>query len=81
MSESSENQKSLDFDVRTRIAAVLKSYGLSDQYGDPLPEEELSDVADAVIRELKLKREVDDRASFRMESSRARYVTEWNTDE
>lgn len=43
--------------LRTRIAAALKSYGLVDQYGDPLPDEELFDLADAVIRELKLRQE------------------------
>ena len=40
--------------LRTRIAAALKSYGLVDQYGDPLPDEELFDLADAVIRELTI---------------------------
>ena len=34
-------------------------------------------VADAVIRELGLRREADDKANFRMEPSRHRYVTDW----
>ena len=82
--------------LRTRIAAVHQAhrwgvFRCDDGYARTCCRcqwRELSDgpthaehVADAVIRELKLKREVDDRASFRMESSRARYVTEWNTDE
>lgn len=34
-------------------------------------------IAEAVIAELGLTQEVDDKAAFRMEPSRRRYVTEW----
>lgn len=65
-------------DLRTRIAAVLNANLPVMEFLRPGDTEY---AADAVIRELGLRREVDDRASFRMEPSRARYVTEWNTDE
>lgn len=68
-------------DLRTRIAAVADRIIREGIHVDLPTSVMADDLADAVIRELKLKREVDDRASFRMESSRARYVTEWNTDE
>ena len=64
--------------LRTRIAAVLNANLPVMEFLRPGDTEY---AADAVIRELGLRREVDDRASFRMEPSRARYVTEWNTDE
>ena len=36
-------------------------------------------IADVLIRELGLHEEVDDKAAFRMEPSRSRYVTDWTT--
>ena len=66
-------------DLRTRIAAAIRA--VDDMRVCKLSDADIKFIVEAVIRELGLRREVDDRASFRMEPSRARYVTEWNTDE
>ena len=70
----------------TRIAAVLNHHKTDDRY------DEWADcqcghvgsrwddhVADAVIAALGMRAEVDDKAAFRMEPSRHRFVTEWRT--
>lgn len=62
--------------LRARIAAAIYK-GCDNRVSPGLSRQ----AADVVIRELGLRREVDDRASFRMEPSRARYVTEWVADE
>lgn len=68
--------------LRTRIAAALKSYGLVDQYGDPLPDEELFDLADAVIRELKMQKALrpNDYGHCNYPPG-DRYITDWIPDD
>lgn len=64
--------------LRTFIAAVLNANLPVMEYLRPGDTER---AADALIRELALRREVDDKAHFRMEPSRHRYITDWIADE
>jgi len=66
-------------DLRTRIAAALKAqaefrgiYKIAD-FDFPF-------LAEAVIRELGMRREADPKAQFHMEPPRWRYVTDWTAD-
>lgn len=93
MSESNESQKPLDFDLRTRIANIVVDHQL--QYGDCYCGERFQaaqpwglHVADAVIRELGLRREFHESrivtnehgATYRIKGG-YRWITDWKVDD
>lgn len=83
MSESNESQKPLHFDLRTRIAAALKT--ANDRVAGFIGYDEM---ADAVIRELGLRQESTNRviypdlpAEIINGKKYTRYITDWRAND
>ena len=84
MSNSSERSKPLGFDLRTRIAsAVARELVHQARERGEYQKRDCYKVADAVIRELRLKlqREEDGDEEPKGLFTQHRYVTDWKTDE